>query len=315
MGDVRIEPLPPDRVGEAVALCRAADPHRQDLARQALWAKERFTSSSRHYAALDRQDRLVGYGALTPERAVEPDDRYRMELVAETEALERELWRLIVRDLAEVGAGTVQARVAESDRRRRALLEELGFVETQRMTHLVLRLADYPLAVPGSEWPALPELTITTLSVARHAAGFLERWARMDAAVRLTWPEANPLPGGTPPRSLAEHGRRLFEDPRLLAEGFFIVADGDDFIGYSGLTRDQEHPSVLETWGTGVHPEWRGRGIATLLKMHALRFAALAGYEKVFTATANPTMLAINERLGFQRVSTQIRLVRHSHYG
>lgn len=59
---------------------------------------------------------------------------------------------------------------------------------------------------------------------------------------------------------------------------------------------------------TGTVPEQRGRGLAKLVKSVSLRRAAAAGVTAAYTSNDddNPSMLAINDWLGYRRVATQL---------
>lgn len=63
---------------------------------------------------------------------------------------------------------------------------------------------------------------------------------------------------------------------------------------------------------TGTIPQYRGRGLAKLVKSVALRRCAQAGIVSAFTSNddANGPMLAINGWLGYQRIETQTSLLR-----
>jgi RimJ/RimL family protein N-acetyltransferase len=54
---------------------------------------------------------------------------------------------------------------------------------------------------------------------------------------------------------------------------------------------------------TGVDPAFRGRGVAVALKLRTIEFAQRNGYERISTwvESNNPSMLAVNEKLGFVR--------------
>jgi GNAT superfamily N-acetyltransferase len=63
---------------------------------------------------------------------------------------------------------------------------------------------------------------------------------------------------------------------------------------------------------TGTIPQYRGRGLAKLVKSVALRRCARAGIVGAFTSNddANKPMLAINDWLGYRRIETQTSLLR-----
>lgn len=94
---------------------------------------------------------------------------------------------------------------------------------------------------------------------------------------------------------------RLLKSPRFLPELNLIALDGDRFVGMSNFWRDPI-PGRVGTGLTGVLGEYRGRGIATALKVRALGAAKAAGYKETRTwnAAENASMLGINRRLGFR---------------
>ena len=62
--------------------------------------------------------------------------------------------------------------------------------------------------------------------------------------------------------------------------------------------------------GTGVAPDYRGRGIATALKAPWVTRARDHGVLTVTTSSGNPVMLHINQGLRYRPTSTEIRLVK-----
>ena len=58
-----------------------------------------------------------------------------------------------------------------------------------------------------------------------------------------------------------------------------------------------------------MRPAWRQRGIATALKLRTVAYAQRCGYASTIAHTASPTMLAIDERLGFRRERAEVRLL------
>lgn len=92
---------------------------------------------------------------------------------------------------------------------------------------------------------------------------------------------------------------RLLDDPRL-DHDLSVVAFVGETVGamaYIQRLGDRVHSSF-----TGTHPDFRGRGLATVLKSHALRAAREAGATEAFTSNdaKNAPMLAVNTRLGYE---------------
>jgi len=93
------------------------------------------------------------------------------------------------------------------------------------------------------------------------------------------------------------------KNPQLLPEGYFLAKDGSNYVGMSDVHRIDTEPGVLNQDDTGVIREYRGRGIATALKLKVIEFGKKNGYRtiKTWNESGNNPMLAINIKLGFKR--------------
>jgi RimJ/RimL family protein N-acetyltransferase len=93
------------------------------------------------------------------------------------------------------------------------------------------------------------------------------------------------------------------KNPQLLPEGYFIAKDGPKYVGMSDVHRIDTEPGVLQQDDTGVIREYRGRGIATALKLKITEFGQRNGYRmiKTWNDSVNAAMLAVNVKLGFKR--------------
>jgi mycothiol synthase len=83
-------------------------------------------------------------------------------------------------------------------------------------------------------------------------------------------------------------------------------------IGCAGLHRDTDQPERSENALTAVRRDWRGRGIASLLKRRTLHWAAGNGVRELYTWThaGNAPMLRLNEHLGYRTGQTSITVSR-----
>ena len=95
---------------------------------------------------------------------------------------------------------------------------------------------------------------------------------------------------------------KIFDNPRFRGDLMVVAVDGENYVGVSGLW-DRSVPGILETGFTGVLREYRGRGIATALKVATLARAKSLGFEQALTwnDSTNEGMLGINRRLGFEK--------------
>jgi GNAT superfamily N-acetyltransferase len=88
-----------------------------------------------------------------------------------------------------------------------------------------------------------------------------------------------------------------------------VVLDGDRVVSFAYM----RVAGVRGQHGfTGTLPDYRGRGLATVAKRHALRAAAAKGVTRVTTSNAeeNASMRAINRRLGFEPIGEHAILGR-----
>ena len=94
-------------------------------------------------------------------------------------------------------------------------------------------------------------------------------------------------------------------------EGMFVGLVDGEIVGCAGLERDDDDPLRAENALTAVLRGWRGRGIATALKLTTLAVAAEHGIRQIYTwtQTGNEDMRALNERLGYRyrNVSITVR--------
>ena len=92
-------------------------------------------------------------------------------------------------------------------------------------------------------------------------------------------------------------------NPQLLSEGYIIAKDGSKYVGMSDVHQIDSEPGVLNQDDTGVIREYRGRGIATALKLKIIDFGKKNGYRmiKTWNDSINGAMLAVNIKLGFKR--------------
>jgi GNAT superfamily N-acetyltransferase len=103
--------------------------------------------------------------------------------------------------------------------------------------------------------------------------------------------------------------REVWESPALTKSLSVAAMAGDEVAAFS----------AIETYGdrawsamTGSVPAYRGRGLAKLAKWEALRRCADAGIVGAFTSNddENGPMLAVNNWLGYRRVTTQTGMLR-----
>jgi ribosomal protein S18 acetylase RimI-like enzyme len=117
-----------------------------------------------------------------------------------------------------------------------------------------------------------------------------------------------PWPGGA--RSVMTHEQfrqRFFEHPHADPSAILIAKHQGRFAGFTIVMFEPERPA--HTMMTGVRRDYRGQGVALALKVLSLRLMKERGRTQALTNndTANPSILHLNERLGYQKRSGDLQ--------
>lgn len=95
-------------------------------------------------------------------------------------------------------------------------------------------------------------------------------------------------------------------------EATFAAFAGDELVGMACLLRDVDQPGRAENGLTTVRRDFRGRGLARVLKETTIAWASDQGVREIYTwtQTGNENMRALNERLGYVTRTVSISLRR-----
>jgi len=110
--------------------------------------------------------------------------------------------------------------------------------------------------------------------------------------------------------SLSTWRRNVLEGPGQSAETHWIALEQERPVGTTFLKRLSD--DAAENDYTGVAPGQRGRGIAPVLKLHAIAWAQSHGVDWFYTSSelGNAPMLAINRRLGYRPGARRLEISR-----
>ena len=89
----------------------------------------------------------------------------------------------------------------------------------------------------------------------------------------------------------------------VMPEDMLLARVGDRTVGVTCVMHRSDTPPAANTVFTGVHPDARGKGIATALKAEQARRLRDRGYHTLLTQNmeGNDPILAANARMGFRR--------------
>ena len=209
----------------------------------------------------------------------------------------------IEREAKSLGCRSLQARTLEATSGGLEFALANGFAEVHRMRGMTLRAEDFSF----ENWHDLGKLlaarkfVVTTLAEeieAGHPA--IERLVELQKYAVQGWASPDPtVPHQTDTASLTEFFSGVKRPERVS-----IIKLGRKYVGYTSADRN----NLL---GTAIHPDFRGRGLATYLKAVDLNRQITAGVRSIESATANPAMIRVNEKLGYKPNGlTEIRLVK-----
>jgi mycothiol synthase len=212
-----------------------------------------------------------------------------------------QLYHQMTEELRRLHAVAVQLEVFESNVTLIAHIERLGLHELFRSWEFSLDTRTFDLSrfLRDAERAAERGIAITTLALLRErGADWLPRLYDLHAAIT----HDIPLPGHPHPApGLDWFARYACGLPVSMPDAYFIARDGDRYVGESCLHRIEGAPGELNQQTTGVLSEYRGYGIAVALKLRTIAYAQQHGYTRIWTGVEsnNPSMLAINTKLGF----------------
>jgi GNAT superfamily N-acetyltransferase len=248
---------------------------------------------------------VVGYGLLFHIPWLRETGRFwsaiRVDPAHQRRGAGRQLYGRLLVELRRLRAAATWLEVHESAPALTAHAERRGFRELFRSWGFALDTRGFDLArfQHAAERAAERGIVITTLERERERGpAWLPRLYELHAAITRDIP----LPGHPHPApGLDWFERYVCGSPLALPEAFFVARHGDRYVGESFLHRVEQSPGDLSQKVTGIHADYRGYGIAVALKLATIAYAQRHGYSRIWTGVEsnNPSMLAINARLGF----------------
>jgi GNAT superfamily N-acetyltransferase len=188
-------------------------------------------------------------------------------------------------------------------------IQDRGFVEELRTWESRLDISAFDPTLYSDAVKRVAAQGVTIESVT-SLSGDPERNRKLfdlDEALAVDVPRPDPIVAG----SFEHFVERIFNEPNLLPNAYFVALLNGQYIGQTNLWRRMEN-NDLNVGFTGVRREYRRRGIALALKLPAIAWARKNGFGvmKTWNESSNEGMLAINERLGFAKQSPWIGFIK-----
>lgn len=256
-------------------------------------------------------NRLVGVASAEHDMLSHRTDRVKLDIRVppawQGHGIGSRLYEILFDHLQPLAPSILQTDVWETHERALRFIKDRGFVETwQRI--------DSSLDVSGFDFSPYMHLeqrlnasgiTITTYADLAAAPDRLIKLYELDKAL---WRDV-PYGYTVEERTLEQFAREETLALKYITEACFIAMHGETFIGYSNLTRGDGY---FMTDMTGVLPAYRGKGVATLLKLYGIHYAQAHGNceLRVTNDSVNTAMLELNAKFGFKRVGATIRFVK-----
>jgi GNAT superfamily N-acetyltransferase len=251
--------------------------------------------------------RVVGYGAVLLSAQSNLD--VLVDPAWQRRGVGRLLWERLRGELKAFGPGaTVGPWVRSDNMPGRRWLEALGFAHIHKDGPVQLRVADTDVSTLPEKTRTLADqgVVLTTLAAETAADPGGDALARYVALFREVEKD---VPGYSAARATtAEQCVRELERPGMDPSLVFLARHRGEYVGLSIVGRrvsedDRRFAGGPNCWSqhlTGVRRDFRGRGVARALKMHAIACARQHGCDRLLSNSDNPAMRALNASLGFR---------------
>lgn len=257
---------------------------------------------------------VVGY-AMVIKYPSQPADLFNLELVVDPAHRGRGIGTKLIQTALDYARGHGMKRllteISDSSPQALAFAQKWGFSVSHHVFDSTLSLASidssgFDAAIRRVESQGI---RFFTLAQAGKSEVVLRQLYELNRMAVLDEPGST---GGFP---AYDHWLRIvINSGWYRAEGQYIAADGERYVGLAGVHYEDGHQEAMFNGLTGVHPAYRGRGIATALKILTIRHAIAHGAHLITTNNdeRNAPMLAINHRLGYQPLTGHYVISYHT---
>lgn len=288
-----------------VAIRNAIWPHHPTTVEEAQhWDRTRDPAYEYHSFKILCDGKVVGICVwLEPWWAARPG-KYYIEILIhpdyERQGMGSAAYEFLMAELDERDPVILESQTREDKPHAVRFLEQRGFKLDMRLPRSELEVASFDFecfAALRGRMHALG-VQITTLAELQREDS---EWQRK--MWDLDWELAQDVPSTDPftRQPFDVFVERTLGAPNFLPDAQFIAIDDGRWVGMSALWKSLGDPKRLHTGFTGVARTHRRKGVATAMKVEAIRFARVYGAEIIDTDNEeNNPMYQLNLQLGFQ---------------
>jgi DNA-binding transcriptional MerR regulator len=254
----------------------------------------------RRMVSVDENSAITGYGGYVHE-ADAPEGHFMAWVIVDMDHRDHgtgsALWDALAKDLKERGATRLFSDVLDNDPPSLTFALHRGFAIDEHYFNYELDLSAF------DETPYLPTIAALETQGIRFSAlaDFPDTQETRHKLYDLNTSYVLDSPNTRAPWTYPGFEQFVIKAPWFRREGQLLAVDGDQWIGMAAVSLFPETRSAYNEH-TGVLPAYRGRKIATSLKVLAARYARQNGASRLQTDSnlRKAPILAINRKMGYK---------------
>ncbi|MEF8873920.1 MAG: GNAT family N-acetyltransferase [Candidatus Thermoplasmatota archaeon] len=267
----------------------------------------------RYVAELDGE--VVGHGLYTQTEWNYQEGKFRIDIEIhpdyQGEGYGSKLYRHLMDELEEYDPVKLVCYAKEDKESSIRFLKDRGFESFMREWISMLDVDEFdPEEYAGLEEKlAEKDIVLTSLKELEHGEENKRKLYELHEELYEDVPTHDEYTGMDYDRYIES----VFDRSEPFFEGIIIAVKDGEFIGMCRNILNQEDDSLF-TWLTGVKREYREKGIATAMKVKAIKKAKEKGIPKIKTSneTGNEAIVNLNDELGFEKKPASISFKKES---
>lgn len=265
--------------------------------------------AQRRLVSVDEKDAVTGYAGCVHEADAAAGQFIAWAIVdpnLQGLGIGSALWDELLKELKALGAARLIGDVFDDDSKSLAFAMRRGFTIDQHFFNFELDLRTF------DEAPYLPDIAGLESQGIRFCAlaDFPDTPETRRKLYDLNISYVQDQPNMQPPWTFQGFEEFVIKAPWFNREGQLLAVEGDQWVGMAPVSVFTDTCTAYNLH-TGVLPAYRGRKIATSLKVLAARYARKNGAQRIIDDSnlRNAPILAINRKMGYRRQRGKYTLV------